>query len=458
MIRVNLKLRKEIGVIGMACLAFLAITLAPCSATPADNAKISTLPVMNGALSLDQAVSLALKQNLNLTRIEQNLLIARSKVSEAKAARAVSLSTTTYLTAGSGDTHSMISGSPGVSPTNSIDVPATGEAANQDLMLMFPLWTGGKLKAALREAKSLESATSGDIAEERLSVGLAAREAYYKVLLAQGIQDAAQKQVDASAENARVAQEEYNVGKINLSTLLRYKAAIANAQQSLTTAQNDVQMALVDLKVVLGLSLSSTIQLTSVLAESLPLQPLDQLTALARKERPVLAAAKARIAASKSGISVSRAAFMPQIYLTMVGGSFNTSSFGGGPGYWAGLTIGIPLLEGGARHAKIREAKAKMEQAQIDRRSAELQVDSGVTKAWLSVQSAQANVTASQREVEQATEAERVARLRVESGKGIYLEELDALAALFQARLDRVQALYNLNTSNAELMRAIGQQ
>ncbi len=99
-----------------------------------------------------------------------------------------------------------------------------------------------------------------------------------------------------------------------------------------------------------------------------------------------------------------------------------------------------------------------MEQAQIDRRSAELQVDSGVTKAWLSVQSAQANVTASQREVEQATEAERVARLRVESGKGIYLEELDALAALFQARLDRVQALYNLNTSNAELMRAIGQQ
>jgi len=120
------------------------------------------------------------------------------------------------------------------------------------------------------------------------------------------------------------------------------------------------------------------------------------------------------------------------------------------------LAANWSLFNGGEVTAKIRSAEAQLRRSQNELTALQLQVELEVKSACLLLESAAAQKRAAEKEVEQATEAHRIATLRYQEGVGTSVEVLDAEANLSGARTRLNAAIYNLNLAVANLDLAVG--
>jgi outer membrane protein TolC len=125
-------------------------------------------------------------------------------------------------------------------------------------------------------------------------------------------------------------------------------------------------------------------------------------------------------------------------------------------GYSVGLVLSLPLLDGGQRRAELAQAGAREERAGAEESDLELRVANEVEQAWLDVQTAAENYHTAQVALRAAQSAYDVTAVRVQNQKGILVEQLDALAALTQARGNVARSLYDHSLAAARLQRAVG--
>jgi outer membrane protein TolC len=110
------------------------------------------------------------------------------------------------------------------------------------------------------------------------------------------------------------------------------------------------------------------------------------------------------------------------------------------------------------RHCrKVRSARSQATQARLSLQEQELAIDVEVRRAFASWQQAVELVAASSKVVEQATEALRLPRARLDVGAATQLDVLQAQVALTEAGNNKVQSLYAYNAAVAQLRKAMGQ-
>jgi outer membrane protein TolC len=125
-------------------------------------------------------------------------------------------------------------------------------------------------------------------------------------------------------------------------------------------------------------------------------------------------------------------------------------------GYSAGLVVTIPLFDGFMREGAIGTARAKRDKASEQETLARQQVTKEVNQAALMLATAEKNVEASKKGLDQAEEQFRIVQERYSSGRGIHLEILDAQTALTRARFNAVAALADHQAAQAMWLKATG--
>ena len=103
-------------------------------------------------------------------------------------------------------------------------------------------------------------------------------------------------------------------------------------------------------------------------------------------------------------------------------------------GYTVGLTASLPLYDGGQRRAEVDAAKARAARAQADALNVQELVERETASAWLTWQTATAQVQAANAGVSAAQQGYDLANLRYNAGKSTTAERLDALATLVRAQ------------------------
>ncbi len=440
------------------CVLLAGTALHPARADTAGGLGSDELPTVNTPLTLAGAVTLALADSLTLKASRADTDAALAGARGARAQARPSLSATTYATAG--DSPNIFTSSPGVGPQNIFAVPPHG-FADQDLMLMVPLSTGGRIAARIRAGQSQAGAAGSALEAARLAVAESTREAYITALLRQSLVDAAQSRLAAEDEQVRVTQLKVGTGRSAPVDLLREQAEQADARQMLLGAQNDALLALVALKVTLGISQDSSPALADTLeglvnrGNDTPADVQSALAAAAR--RPELAAAAQSVDAAQATVKDAQGAFRPQVYgvamadaITGVGGQSRT-------GYSVGITASLPLADGGQRRADVETARARLARAQADAQIARQNVTQQVTRAWVLLQTARQAREAALIGVSAAQEASHLADLRYNAGKSVAAERLDALSAYTRAQGNAAQAAADLLIAQAKLSQALGQ-
>ena len=411
-------------------------------------------PRLKGPLSLSDAVRTGLRDNLMVLAAQADRNAAAAETGMARSQLLPQLSATTFLSLAD-ETNILTTFPTNVMPTNYMVVPKQG-LADQNLTLMLPLYTGGELQDSVHAAAAQEQAAALEVNDLKAEIALQVRQAYYGALLGAANVKVAQARLQADIELLHTTQALYTAGRDIEADVERVQAEQAAAQQMLTQAQNTQQKAQLDLKVALGVRLDSDIHLTSSLTFTPPTGTLPDQIAVAERSRPALLAAQARVTAARAQASAVSASKGPQIYGAAMADAFTSNMMGARTGYTLGVTVSIPLLDGGERRAEFARAHAQEARAKAALEEAQLQVDAEVQKAWLDIQTAERNYRAAQHGLHAAHAAYDVIAVRVQNQKSILLEQLDALTALTHARADLAQALYDHALAVARLQRAIG--
>ncbi len=141
-------------------------------------------------------------------------------------------------------------------------------------------------------------------------------------------------------------------------------------------------------------------------------------------------------------------------------GNFNTASeftSGGGigVGYQIGATLNWNLFDGGRADAQVNQFKADQAIAEARFEQDARQARYDVEESYINQQSRLKQIDTATKAVEQAQEALRLARLRLDAGVGTQLEVITAESDLTRADVNRVQAIIGYNQSRANLERAV---
>jgi outer membrane protein len=402
---------------------------------------------------LTDAVQTALKYNPMVGAATYQAQAAQARVGMARAMTKPRIGVSAF--AGNSSMGDIVTSPPNVTPFSVFAVPSkTGVAGSAQLML--PLYTGGLLSGTVKSAQASSTAAASDEASVKLNTALETKAAYHKALLMQAGVAVFDDLVKQAQERVRIAEEAFKEGKIAKYDFLRNQTELADAQQQLNSAQRDARIAVVELKAILGVDQNSDVTLADQLTYTPVKDGFDTYTALAMKNRPELAAVRARVQSAGSNVGVAKGAYSPQVYANAMQG---TSAVSGDTqsGFTVGVTVGITLVDGGERRAAVKEAQAMLNAMKQDEKQALLGVQQDVGTAWAEAQAAERNVELSGAAVVQAEEDYRVIRLRYEAGKAVNVEVLDALTALVRAQNNRLAALYEHSIAGDKLARAVGE-
>lgn len=410
-------------------------------------------PEIKGPLALEQAVQTGLRENLMVRAAQADVRAAVAETRVARSQTRPQVSANTYLSFG--DSSNILYTAGNVMPQNYLNVPSQG-FADQNLTLMVPIYSSGRLENSVKAASQRERAVTADAGGVQAETALRIKDAYYRALLAVETVKTAQTRVDASAELVKTTQALFTAGKGLEASVRRVEAEQADARRALTTARNTEAKALLDLKAAMGVRLDSDISLSDALTFTPPTGDLAAQLADATKTRPELQAVHARTTAAETQTRSVRGSQGPQVYGMAMADGFTSHLQGTREGYTVGVVLSLPLLDGGQRRAETAQARARQERAEAEARDLELRVAVEVQQAWLDVQTAAENYRTAQTALQAAQSAYEVTALRVQNQKGLLVEQLDALASLTQARGNVAQALYDHSLAAARLQRAVG--
>mgnify|MGYP001198643344 CR=1 FL=1 len=294
--------------------------------------------------------------------------------------------------------------------------------------------------SAVRAGRLSADAASADFSATENDAALNAVKAYDRALLGVAAAHAQQAAVSDQETNVRFVELRVRIGKKPRYELSRARAALAQAQQMAEDAAAERDESSNDLKLLLDFDMASDVAIPDRFETAVYSDTLMAVTQRALLQQPAVRAARLRHDAAQATLDQARAAYVPTAAVT--GQTYNGSSNPplGSSGGQVGVSVTLPIIDGGTRHGALMQASATLAKAQADFERQQLMVQNAVANAWRELDAAHRNLQTAQAALDDASENLRVARLRQQTGKGTQLEVLDALAITASSRLGLLQA------------------
>ncbi len=445
-------------------VAALVTTLAFALAAPA---QAQSLPRIDGPLTLDRAVELALAQSLRVRAAGADSRTMDSMRREAQAPFWPQLSANSYLVEQRMGPN--VYTSAGQTMARNYQVFNADQSRDANVTLMYPIFSGGRDYYGYRAAARRADAGRQMLRATEVDVAMQARLDYLSVLRERENLRVTTDLLRDIEERLRVTRETFEAGRVPRFYVLRDETEVANALQMQAMAQSRVEQSLVALKTTLGLDLASVVELTDRLEYRTAAVSIDEGIREASDRQPEIQAAVKQREAAAAEVRAAYGSYFPQVSLSymydwgwMRNRAWESQAEGarmrgdGSEGYSVGVVVTLPVFDGFMRENALKTAKSKLDRATQAEGLARQQIAKDVNQAALMLTAAEKSVEASQKGLEQAEEEARVIRERFESGRGIQLEVLDAQVALTRARFNAVNALAEYQGAQAMWLRAIG--
>jgi NodT family efflux transporter outer membrane factor (OMF) lipoprotein len=267
--------------------------------------------------------------------------------------------------------------------------------------------------------------------------------------------------VQSEREALQILRTQYEIGSIAMTDVMAQEAALATTEATVPALRKQLEQARHALAALAGHfpgeQLDEHFDLGSLhLPQDLPVTVPGQLVC----QRPDVLAAEAQLHSATAQVGVAVANMLPQVTLTGGEGGASTQIgqlFAAGNTFWSGgASITQTLFSGGALLHKERAARAELDQAGAQYRSAVLTAFQNVADTLTALQLDAQALSASVRAEHAAEESLLTVRRNVELGSVGYLALLNAQQTYQQAVLNLAQAQANRYADTAALFQALG--
>ena len=334
-----------------------------------------------------------------------------------------------------------------VGPFDVLDVRAT---VNQSVFDFSSIRRYQASKVAVEAVKADNEGTRDQVTDQ-------VARAYLTGLRAEAALETTKANVELSEALLKLSQSQKAAGTGTGIEITRAEVQLANDNQRMLVAENDVERAHLQLLKVIGLRLDNRVELLGKL-EYVPVQNVDSAQALvtARENRAELKAQGQREENAKLSYSATKLERLPTLGAFANYGDLGSSITSALPTRAIGVTLRVPIFDGGRRDARRVESASAYRQEKI--RTADLrdQIELDVRLALDGLHSADAQVKAAEDGLMLAQNELAQAQRRYKAGVTNSIEVTDAQTRLDRARDNRINALYNYNVARIDLGTATG--
>ncbi|SON56177.1 type I secretion outer membrane protein, TolC family [Hartmannibacter diazotrophicus] len=325
------------------------------------------------------------------------------------------------------------------------------------LTLTQPIFRGFRTENSVKSAEAAVKASRAALRNTEQTVLLDAVTAYMNLVQDRAIVDLRKSNMTFLSEQVRAANDRFSVGEGTRTDVAQAKAAFASASSALSLAEATVKADEGTYRQVVGhdpKGLSSARAVLQLLPKS-----YDSALSQARQNHPAISAAVFNSDVAALNVKIIEGELLPTVSLsTSVGRTWASGQTSTNTGTAFSVTgdINIPLYQGGAVYARVRQAKEQYGQAQLQVDSTRDQVQAQLIAAWGTLEAAEAQITAARSQVDAARLALDGVIEEHRVGQRTTLDVLNAQTDLVDAQVSRVQAERDAVVASYAVLSSIG--
>jgi len=396
-------------------------------------------------LTLDEAISIALRDNRDILLKSEEIKKAKAKIAEARSGLLPALS----FTGGWTDTRGLYSKDSGQTST---------QAGVKQI-----LYKGGKIINTIRYSEYGVEIAQAVLDEVKLEILLNVKKAFYTFLLAQEFSHLNKKIVDNTRAHIEMIETRYKNGQVSHSDVLRIQEALASVEEAYEASLNQTESILSLLKNLLYLE------------EKVNLGPIGEFTyeprevaydegfLKAMKTRPEIRQYEAQSKAAQKAIAIAKADSRPSIYASWDHYSrSHTAGLTGVARNWndynvIGLTFSWPIFDGWATKAKVEQAIVDLKETQLMREKTVKDIALELKNAYLDLKNAIAKIKSTQAEADLYKDTLLVTQEKYQAGIASSLDLDDVSLGYAVSSFNQKLAGYDYILAKARFDKATGE-
>lgn len=289
------------------------------------------------------------------------------------------------------------------------------------------------------------------------------RKAYYGALLAREALSMMRSNLKNAEDNLKNVQLMKSQGIVSEYDELRASVGVDNLRPLVMQSETQFSLAIDNLRNIIG----SVDTVDIALTESLELEDVDEgILATADqtvlKTNPNLNIVKRQIELNDAYVSAERTNYLPTI--TAFGSynyaavkdklNFSTNDFF--KSSQVGLNFSISLFQGLQTRSRVEQAQLEVQKTEEQKSSLERNLQTSIRSVIGNLRQAKKRIEAQNKTVETAERGYKIVTARFLSNAATQLEVNDAQLALTQAKVNRMQAIYDYLVASADLDQLLG--
>ncbi len=320
----------------------------------------------------------------------------------------------------------------------------------------IPLFTGMQIPNSIALSKLNLKAATEDLNKAKEDISIQVASYYLQVLFNEELVKIAQRQVELSQEQLDRKVTFFKNGKASEAEVYEAKSRVAQDEYSLVQAQNNHQLALLDLSQLLELPTPENFQIETpnVEAFSTQLSLPDEVYAQALLNKPAIKAAQYRLEGAAKSIRIAQSAWYPQLsfgagigtnYYSITG--IENASFGSqwhqNMNKYLQFSLSIPLFNRFATRNRVKSAHIQRNALAWQLEESKKALYKEIQQAYYNARAAESQYQSSQTACQSAEASFKLMSEKYANGKATATEYNEMRATWMKALSEQVQARYD---------------
>lgn len=378
----------------------------------------------NGSVwSLEKCINYAMQNSLQVKQANLNRSQAQLTKKQAVWAQTPSISANFRNGVNIGNS---------VNPTNNQLITIPNFNSGPTISLNGIIFQGLQIKNTINQSTVDVEAAEKDVEQAKNDVALSVAQSYLSILLAQESKGVFEEQIKVTQAQYEQTLKLIEGGVLAENSKYDLEAQMARDEENIVIAENNIELAYVNLKVLMNLDVSEDITIEVVedleVEESLEEASLEEVYQEAINNQPNILASKLRERSALIGVNIAKGALWPTVsYFAGLGSNYSTAFKNPNTGesipYFtqmgitasanAGINISIPIFNS-------LRGKINIQRAELGVKIAELATTQLATTLKANIDRALTDVKAARKRLAVSQKSLRAIRLSVENTRRRY--------------------------------------
>jgi outer membrane protein TolC len=338
----------------------------------------------------------------------------------------------------------------GTENTSGADFGVTQNIFNRDVLL------------ASRTSKDIRLAASENTKEQKINLAVEVSKAFYDIILTVQQLKVIEEDIVRTNQSLKDAYYQYQAGIVDKTDYKRATIALNNAKAQQKSGEESLKAKNAALKALMGYPGTKLLDLSYDTTQMENEIYFDTTQIVDYNNRIEIQQLETQKKLQEYNLQYYKWSFLPNVSafgnynLNYLNNQFSKLYSQSYPNSYAGITLSIPIFQGGKRIQQIKQAQYQIVQASNDIRSYENTINTQYENALASYKSNLYNYLSLKENLSLASEVYDVIQLQYRSGVKAYLDVITAESDLRTAQINYYNALYQLLSSKIDVAQALG--